>query len=84
MCHSLRADEIHKFGSDEKELLRWARRMSMAPLGAPIGSWGEGFNDGMAFCAILHQTDPKLLDLEAARKMEPRGRLELAFYVAES
>ena len=54
--------EIQKYGADENELLRWVRACTKGYKEVKITSWGDSFNDGLAFCALIHKHAPEELD----------------------
>ncbi len=53
----------------------------MAP---QVGDFGTSWRDGLAFNALVHAIDPRLVNLDRVRSMTARQRLELAFNTAES
>eukprot|EP00965_Chrysotila_dentata_P203944 6182045-Pleurochrysis_carterae.AAC.5 len=75
--------EIHKYSTDEQQLLRWVRAKTSGYDEVSIQSWGTGFNDGKAFCALIHKHEASALDFVAACRMEPVETLTHAFNVAE-
>mmetsp|Transcript_17065 Transcript_17065/g.47479 ORF Transcript_17065/g.47479 Transcript_17065/m.47479 type:complete len:1481 (-) Transcript_17065:749-5191(-) len=75
--------EIQKYGASEQELLRWVKACTMGYDGVNITTWGESFNDGLAFCALLHKHDEKCLDYNKCKKADAMGNLDKAFTTAE-
>uniref|UniRef100_A0A7S4F0G7 Calponin-homology (CH) domain-containing protein n=2 Tax=Chrysotila carterae TaxID=13221 RepID=A0A7S4F0G7_CHRCT len=75
--------EIHKYSTDEQQLLRWVRAKTSGYDEVSIQSWGTGFNDGKAFCALIHKHEASALDFVAACRKEPVETLTHAFNVAE-
>lgn len=75
--------EIQKYGASEQELLRWVKACTLGYKGVDIASWGESFNDGLAFCALLHKHDPSCLGYDALKPADGHGNLEKAFTTAE-
>ena len=75
--------EVHQFGGNETEMLSWAKDLG-AKYGINMdGGWGKAFGDGQAFCAIVHEAEPEILDLEATKNMKPEDALQTAFDAAE-
>jgi actinin alpha len=75
--------EIQKYGASEQELLRWVKACTLGYKGVDITAWGESFNDGLAFCALLHKHDPNCLGYDALKPADGHGNLDKAFTVAE-
>jgi len=75
--------EIQKYGANEQELLRWVKTSTAGYSGVKISTWGDSFNDGLAFCALIHKHDPHALDYANLKPNDVHGNLELAFKVAE-
>ena len=53
----------------------------MAPYGIDVSNFEESWRDGLAFCALLHSVDPKLLSFDAVKAQPPPSRLFAAFQV---
>ena len=52
--------------------------------GVNITTWGDSFNDGLAFCALLHKHDENVLNYD--KNSDPKkalGNLDTAFTAAE-
>ena len=49
-----------------------------------VSDFGRAWRDGMAFNALVHSIDPRLVNLERVRQLPSRQRLENAFNAAES
>ena len=49
-----------------------------------ITSWGDSFNDGLAFCALIHKHAPEELDYPGLDKGAKLTNLKKAFDVAEA
>ena len=76
--------EIQKYGADENELLRWVRACTKEYKEVKITSWGDSFNDGLAFCALIHKHAPEELDYPGLDKGAKLTNLKKAFDVAEA
>ena len=76
--------EIQKYGADENELLRWVRACTKGYKEVKITSWGDSFNDGLAFCALIHKHAPEELDYPGLDKGAKLTNLKKAFDVAEA
>ena len=67
-------------------LLAWARGTTSSYRGVSVGStraaWSRAFCDGLAFCALIHAHDPRLLEFDQAERQAPERRLDLAFEIA--
>lgn len=75
--------EIQKYGASEQELLRWVKACTLGYKGVNITTWGESFNDGLAFCALLNKHDEKCLDFDPLTKDDALRNLDKAFTTAE-
>jgi len=76
--------EIQKYGANESELLRWVKACTAGYKGVNITTWGDSFNDGLAFCALLHKHDENVLNYD--KNSDPKkalGNLDTAFTAAE-
>ena len=78
--------EIHAFGTVEKELLEWARSLYKRMNGGADlkGNWHDAFNDGQAFCSIVHDAVPAAFNHEDTKKMDAETALRTAFDAAET
>jgi len=75
--------EIHKYGADEQELLRWIKKSTAGYKGVNITTWGKSFRDGLAFCALINKHDPKALVYDGLDPSDALANLDKAFTVAE-
>jgi hypothetical protein len=71
--------ELHQFGGNETELLDWTKELALRHNVDFAGGWANGFNDGKAFAAMVHEAEPECFDLEETDKMAPNERLQTAF-----
>jgi len=67
----------------KKELLEWVRFQTFGYRGVDVKDFETSFNDGMAFCALVHKFDPSALDYDALDPNNAEGNLNLAFQLAE-
>ena len=75
--------EIQKYGAEVDELLRWVRLCTKNYPGVDVSNWGNSFNDGLAFCALINKHAPDQLDFSKLDTSDPVGCLKKAFQVAE-
>lgn len=76
--------EIHQFGGNENELLDWTKELGdKYGVNVEAGGWGQAFNDGQLFCAMVHEAEPEVIDLEETNKMTSEKALETAFHAGE-
>ncbi|XP_028967016.1 nesprin-1 [Galendromus occidentalis] len=70
-------------GGARKALLQWVKNAISQRFGIHVNDFGPSWRDGMAFLAIVSRLKPSSVDLDAARDMGNRQRLDTAFNVAE-
>lgn len=75
--------EVQKYGADTNELLKWARDRTLGYPRVEVRNFKESFNDGLAFCALIHKHYPDKLDYDTLNKDDDRANLATAFNVAE-
>ena len=71
--------------SGEEALLYWCQKQTKNyyPF-VNIVDFGKSFQDGLAFCALLHNYQPQWIDFKAQTELEdPKKTLELSFDLAE-
>lgn len=51
--------------------------------GIEVKDFGPSWRDGKAFCALVHNIDPKCIDMSAVKTNDNRTNLETAFLTAE-
>lgn len=65
--------------SIEKTLLNWCRERTSGYRGVDIRNFTTSWADGLAFCALLHNWRPNLLNYDEITRQHPLMRLETAF-----
>ena len=63
-------------------LLLWCKKKTQGYKGCQVNNFHTSFQDGNAFCALIHKHRPDLLDYNALGDNK-RDNLNLAFQVAE-
>mmetsp|Transcript_20271 Transcript_20271/g.77596 ORF Transcript_20271/g.77596 Transcript_20271/m.77596 type:complete len:564 (-) Transcript_20271:46-1737(-) len=64
-------------------LLSWVRQVTKGYAGFTVDNFHRSFKNGLAFCAIVHAFDPKLLDFDTINKRDAAHNLTLAFDLLE-
>jgi len=70
--------------SAKEGLLLWCKRKTAGYKDVKIENFTTTWQDGLAFCALIHRHRPDLLDYDALSKSDPKHNLKLAFDIAES
>jgi actinin alpha len=69
--------------SAREALLLWVQKKTKGYRDVNVQNFHLSFQDGLAFCALIHKHRPDLLDYEPLRKENKAYNLQLAFDVAE-
>ena len=86
LSHSFTHSSRHKIEISAKRSSQIALKHAEIPhrrFGIHVNDFGPSWRDGMAFLAIVSRLKPSSVDLDAARNMSNRQRLDTAFNVAE-
>ncbi|GIY24280.1 cytospin-A [Caerostris extrusa] len=71
-------------GSKRNALLKWCQNKSLGYKGIDITNFSSSWNDGLAFCALLHSYLPNLIPYDELDSKDKRRNFTLAFQAAES
>jgi len=83
---------IHKFEiqditeeqlSAREGLLLWCQKKTKGYKGVNVTNFTTSWQDGLAFCALIHKHYPNLIDFDSLDKANAKENLQLAFDVAE-
>jgi Ca2+-binding EF-hand superfamily protein len=83
---------IHKFEiqdiseeelSAREGLLLWCKKKTQGYRNVKVDNFNTSWQDGLAFCALIHKHRPDLLDFDPLDKANQKQNLQLAFEVAE-
>jgi actinin alpha len=69
--------------SAKEALLLWVQKKTKGYNHVNVQNFHMSFQDGLAFCALIHKHRPDLLDYDSLSKENKLENLELAFDVAE-
>eukprot|EP01114_Cavostelium_apophysatum_P023733 TRINITY_DN903_c0_g1_i2.p1 TRINITY_DN903_c0_g1~~TRINITY_DN903_c0_g1_i2.p1 ORF type:complete len:941 (-),score=409.02 TRINITY_DN903_c0_g1_i2:2112-4934(-) len=69
--------------SAKEALLLWCKKKTHGYRDCKVENFHTSWQDGMAFCALIHKHRPELIDYDSLKKENPRENLQLAFDVAE-
>eukprot|EP00834_Sanchytrium_tribonematis_P005767 NODE_373_length_8576_cov_0.988557.p1 type:complete len:582 gc:universal NODE_373_length_8576_cov_0.988557:4506-6251(+) len=77
--------DISEEGLSAKEgLLLWCQRKTQGyQPDVNIKEFSFSWQDGLAFCALIHRHRPDLLDFSTLNKKDRHGNMEMAFSIAE-
>eukprot|EP01103_Thecamoeba_quadrilineata_P004291 TRINITY_DN14000_c0_g1_i1.p1 TRINITY_DN14000_c0_g1~~TRINITY_DN14000_c0_g1_i1.p1 ORF type:complete len:725 (+),score=156.92 TRINITY_DN14000_c0_g1_i1:44-2176(+) len=67
----------------QEALLEWCRAQT-STYGLSVTDFQRSWQDGLAFCALLHSFNPEYIPFSALKKESRRENLELAFKTAHS
>ncbi|KAJ8311962.1 hypothetical protein KUTeg_009335 [Tegillarca granosa] len=71
-------------GSKRNALLKWCQQKTVAYSGVDITNFSSSWNDGLAFCALLHNYIPDKIPITDLNSDDKRRNFTLAFSAAES
>lgn len=71
-------------GSKRNALLKWCQNKVMDYKGIDITNFSSSWNDGLAFCALLHSYLPDKIPYDTLDNKDKRRNFTLAFQAAES
>lgn len=69
--------------SAKEGLLLWCQKKTAGYKDVKVDNFHVSFQDGLAFCALIHRHRPDLLDFDSLSKDNKAANLKLAFDVAE-
>ncbi|XP_043517381.1 cytospin-A-like isoform X7 [Frieseomelitta varia] len=75
---------IKNGGSKRNALLKWCQNKTMGYRNIDITNFSSSWNDGLAFCAILHSYLPQKVPYDTLTPVEKRRNFSIAFSAAES
>ncbi|XP_046347446.1 cytospin-A-like isoform X1 [Haliotis rufescens] len=71
-------------GSKRNALLKWCQQKTVAYSHVDITNFSSSWNDGLAFCALLHSYLPERIPYQELNSDDKRQNFKLAFEAAES
>ncbi|XP_070204422.1 cytospin-A-like isoform X3 [Littorina saxatilis] len=71
-------------GSKRNALLKWCQQKTMSYNGVDITNFSSSWNDGLAFCALMHGYLPEKIPYNTLNSEDKRRNFTLAFTAAES
>uniref|UniRef100_A0AAR2LFD2 Cytospin-A n=1 Tax=Pygocentrus nattereri TaxID=42514 RepID=A0AAR2LFD2_PYGNA len=71
-------------GSKRNALLRWCQKKTEGYQNIDITNFSSSWNDGLAFCAVLHTYLPAHIPYQELTSLDKRRNFTLAFQAAES
>lgn len=69
--------------SAKEGLLLWCKKKTAGYKDVKVENFTTSWQDGLAFCALIHKHRPDLLNFDECSKADPKKNLLLAFDVAE-
>jgi len=77
-------DDISEEELSAKEaLLLWCKKKTAGYRDVKVENFHTSWQDGMAFCALIHKHRPDLIDFDSLKKENSKENMKLAFEVAE-
>ena len=71
-------------GSKRNALLKWCQSKTTGYVDVDITNFSSSWNDGIAFCALLHTYIPEKIPYSTLKPSEKRRNFTIAFTAAES
>ena len=71
-------------GSKRNALLKWCQSKTAGYVDVDITNFSSSWNDGMAFCALLHTYMPEKIPYGSLKASEKRRNFTIAFESAEA
>ncbi|KAK9876845.1 hypothetical protein WA026_015080 [Henosepilachna vigintioctopunctata] len=71
--------EQQKLTTPGQDLLEWCKEMTKDYQGVKVTNLTTSWRNGMAFCALIHHFEPKLIDLESLTPHDVKGNCKKAF-----
>jgi len=78
------ASLVKNGGSKRNALLKWCQSKTAGYVDVDITNFSSSWNDGMAFCALLHTYIPDKIPYSTQKPSEKRRNFTIAFTAAES
>lgn len=71
-------------GSKRNALLKWCQMKTLSYTGVDITNFSSSWNDGLAFCALMHCYLPEMIPYDELTAEDKRRNFTLSFSAAES
>ncbi|PIK47720.1 putative cytospin-A-like [Apostichopus japonicus] len=71
-------------GSKRNALLKWCQLKTQGYKGTDVTNFSSSWNDGLAFCALLHNFIPSKIPYDDLNGQDKRRNFTVAFKAAES
>lgn len=71
-------------GSKRNALLKWCQNKTIGYRNIDITNFSSSWNDGLAFCALMHSYLPRKVPYDTLTPIEKRRNFSIAFSAAES